>query len=74
MMFCFVYNSYCNHPFYKLVSLVLALTSSPWRPSPWPWPWDRVLALTLEVKYLVLALTVVSLTPSLEISPSGNIT
>ena len=20
-MFCFVYNSYCNHPFYKLVGL-----------------------------------------------------
>ena len=56
MMFCFVYNSYCNHPFYKLVSLVLALTSSPWRPSPWPWPWNRVLGLGLGSQILGLGL------------------
>ena len=59
-MFCFVYNNYCNHPFYKLVGLdpgvdVKSLAAMSL----------ALAAKSLAAMSLALAVTVVSLTPSL---------
>jgi len=76
-MFCFIYNNYCNHRFYKLVGLdpgldvkslaaksleVKSLAAKSLALA------MEVKSLALEVKSLALALTVVSLAPSLAIT------